>query len=1133
MKKQIFRLLLVLVLAASLVPMGAFGAGEPEIVASGNFGLAYGNAMTWKLDNAGTLTVSGSGDMPRYIQPWTEHVNAIKKAVIEPGVTSIGAGAFSGCCNLKEITIPEGVTQIEEYAFGECHALTAVTIPQGVTSIGYNAFFGCSALKAVVIPSKVTVIDNGTFSGCSSLTSVTLPEGVGSIRGEAFSRCGALASIVLPGTVIEIYDDAFESCGMLQTVVFRGDAPEFGSWAFSSVVADVYYPEGNPTWTEETRQNYGGTLTWKAICAGEHSWQDATCTAPKTCTVCAITEGTVLAHNLISHEGKEPSCTENGWKPYVACSRCDYSTYEEIYDPVHHWLDATCTQPETCAGCGETRGSAIGHDYENYICTRCGDVDYRAEGTSGDITWTLTWDGILTISGNGPMPDLGRPWRDYSEYIQKAVIEPGITSICEGAFWGCSNLTDVTIPEGIEIIDEHAFYECSSLKHVVIPGTVAEIGPWAFSGCSSLSDVTLSQGVQRIGGYAFSYCSSLTSILIPESVTAIDHNAFHGCSALESVTIPGSVSEIGQGAFEDCGSLTSITIPQGIQKLEKNVFSGCSSLSSVTIPDSITMIESEAFMGCSSLKRITLPNGVTGIGVSVFKGCTSLTEIIIPAGVTCIEKNAFWGCTGLKTVTIREGVKTIDEYAFNGCSSLTDVTIPGSVTDIGIHAFNGCSSLARITIPDSVTGIGAYAFYNCIGLTEVSLPKGLTAIENGTFSGCSRLSAIALPESVTRIGGGAFYECTSLTSITIPKAVASIGDYAFYDCKALTRIDFLGSLPAMSNRGLGGAFSGVRAEAYVLAGDESWEAFVGRSNTYFYGGTMTFWERPDIQSTCTFTQASVSLAGDIGLNYYAELSENIVSDPGAFMRFTFDNQVQDVPVRQAIRQKDGTYRFSCYLAAKDMACRVTAQMHTSRGTVGEAKTYSVRDYCTAIIRAYGNTASQAKLVNLLRSMLNYGTQSQASLGHNTMDLANSGLSAADRVLPNPTDLAAYAHSAVGTEEGIQVASASLILRTTTTIRVYFQLTGDKTIDQYSFTAGGKAVSPVHHSGKQYYVDLVGIEARNLDTMYQITCGGITVSYCGLSYVKSTLEYPGFTEDAKNMARALYGYAMAANEYFGN
>ena len=216
------------------------------IVASGT----CGDNLTWKLDDEGTLTISGKGAMTEWVNsdsaPWKTYSNTINKVVIQPGVTSIGGHAFSKCKNLTSITIPEGVTSIGSDAFSGCSSLTSITIPEGVTSIGEYAFYACENLKSITIPKSVTSIGNYAFGGCSSLTSITIPEGVTSIEGGVFYKCSSLTSITIPESVTSIGWYAFQGCSSLTSITIPEGVTSIGLYAFQgcSSLTSITIPEG-------------------------------------------------------------------------------------------------------------------------------------------------------------------------------------------------------------------------------------------------------------------------------------------------------------------------------------------------------------------------------------------------------------------------------------------------------------------------------------------------------------------------------------------------------------------------------------------------------------------------------------------------------------------------------------------------------------------------------------------------------------------------------------------------------------------------------------------------------------------------------------------------------------------------
>ena len=216
------------------------------IVASGT----CGDNLTWKLDDEGTLTISGKGAMTEWVNsdsaPWKTYSNTINKVVIQPGVTSIGGHAFSKCKNLTSITIPEGVTSIEGGVFYKCSSLTSITIPESVTSIGWYAFQGCSSLTSITIPEGVTSIGWYAFQGCSSLTSITIPEGVTSIGKNEFSGCKNLTSITIPEGVTIIEAEAFRGCSSLTSITIPEGVTNIGENAFRgcSSLTSITIPKG-------------------------------------------------------------------------------------------------------------------------------------------------------------------------------------------------------------------------------------------------------------------------------------------------------------------------------------------------------------------------------------------------------------------------------------------------------------------------------------------------------------------------------------------------------------------------------------------------------------------------------------------------------------------------------------------------------------------------------------------------------------------------------------------------------------------------------------------------------------------------------------------------------------------------
>ena len=263
---------------------------------------------------------------------------------------------------------------------------------------------------------------------------------------------------------------------------------------------------------------------------------------------------------------------------------------------------------------------------------------------------------------------------------------------------------DIVIPESVEY--DGATY------------SVTSIGEIAFYWCSGLTSVTIPNSVTSIEWGAFCRCSGLTSVTIPNSVTSIGRETFYDCSALTSVTIPNSVTSIGEGAFSGCSGLTSVTIPNSVTSIGELAFYGCSGLTSVSVDAGNTVYDSRdncnAIIETASNTLITgckstiIPNSVTSIGNGAFYDCSGLTSVTISNSVTSIGYQAFYGCSKLISVTIGSGIKYIGISAFATCKELTDVycyakSVPSTESD----AFTD-SYIEYVTLHVPTASIDAY-----------------------------------------------------------------------------------------------------------------------------------------------------------------------------------------------------------------------------------------------------------------------------------------------------------------------------------------------------------------------------------------------------------------------------------------
>ena len=192
-----------------------------------------------------------------------KNCTALKTVTLPETLTSVGEASFYSCTALTEIKLPDNVTSIGNYAFRRCENLGTLNLSANLETVGESAFYGCTGLKILTIPENVSVIGAYAFKNCTGVTEVSLPESLKELGDSAFYGCTAVKEIVFPENISKVGAYAFSRCSSLSQVTFRGNAPEIGDSAFSKVTAMVSYPANKNGWTQDKRNNYGGTLSWE------------------------------------------------------------------------------------------------------------------------------------------------------------------------------------------------------------------------------------------------------------------------------------------------------------------------------------------------------------------------------------------------------------------------------------------------------------------------------------------------------------------------------------------------------------------------------------------------------------------------------------------------------------------------------------------------------------------------------------------------------------------------------------------------------------------------------------------------------------------------------------------------------
>ena len=373
---------------------------------------------------------------------------------------------------------------------------------------------------------------------------------------------------------------------------------------------------------------------------------------------------------------------------------------------------------------------------------------------SGDLYYNITSDTTVEVTYQ-------YDWASNNNYaglttatIPETVTYNGttysVTSIGNDAFYDCSSLTSITIPNSVTSIGNSAFYGCSSLP---VENNLRYADTYLVEAVDkTLSTYSIKEGTKWIGNSAFSYCRSLTSITIPNSVTSIGKSAFSGCNSLTSITIPNSVTSIGDYAFNYCSALTSITIPNSLTSIGSEAFNGCSSLTSITIPNSVTSIGSSAFYDCYALDTIYI-EAMTPPTLGSFIFSDSIAICYIP----CLAKAMYIASKWANYVEL------FAEYDFEQTSGVTSGVC-------GEQLYWNYAN-AKLTI----TGDGAMFddHTQCIpwnwlqdSIKTIELNEGITHIADDSFNGCSALREITLPASLKVIGSSAFANCPRIYEVT-------------------------------------------------------------------------------------------------------------------------------------------------------------------------------------------------------------------------------------------------------------------------------------------------------------------------------------------------------------------------------
>ena len=554
MKKRLLSILLVLLMALTLLPLGALADENSKC----------GESLTWNLDEIGILTISGTGDMYDYSEepaPWSEYSDIITSITIDYGVTSIGTSAFTGCSNVQQINIPDSVEHIDPYAFSFCKGLHTVKLPASLTLISEDLFAECANLKNIDIPGSVTEIGANAFLRCTAFSLTELPDGIKSIGAAAFANCGRIESLTLPETLESIGNAAFNGTA-IDKASFDGTLEEWAAIggdgcgiARDKIDFLKHVCDFSGGWEYDEHKHWQSCSCGKTQNEGEHTGDGDTCTVCDAALSEALGSGSIdggLSWSLsrsgaltISGSGKMPdfSSVANAAPWDKQKDKIQSAVIESGVQNISGGAFSGCTALEKVS-ISDTVAQIDLNAFDG--CTALAEFEVAADNKA------FSSDGGVLFSADKKL--LRCPVGKAAD----CTVPSGTVAIAGGAFKDCSKLERLVIPDSVTAIGKSAFENCAALKRITLPKSITKLEALTFSGCASLAEITLPDGLKALGEKVFSGCAALKSVKIPAEVTVIPTEAFSGCSSLESITIPKNVSHINERAFDGCTALKKV-----------------------------------------------------------------------------------------------------------------------------------------------------------------------------------------------------------------------------------------------------------------------------------------------------------------------------------------------------------------------------------------------------------------------------------------------------------------------------------------------------------------------------------------------------------------------------------------------
>lgn len=436
-----------------------------------------------------------------------------------------------------------------------------------------------------------------------------------------------------------------------------------------------------------------------------------------------------------------------------------------------------------------------------------------------------------------------------------------VKTIGEGAFVGCSSLTDLIIGENVKKLEDNSLVLSGQVDSVTVKNPNLVISGHIF-GTPETDKVNLDLNIFVPTEYYEKMLKLWSSILDPVYGEGTAENLlqteeengylYEDGAKYRQITTGGKTTyqllrvyqsdktafrikegttEIREGAFSGCEDLEILLVPETVKTAGKNFLSDCKSLEMVA-SESRTLFAEETYGAAADVEILTKGKEFTDFGWengilygSTADGWTLLNvptdyaeNIKIWKKTTAFYKNAMKNCKLPNGFVLQDdlAIQKIGDSCFENCESSMYVNFTGctNLTEIGDNAFRNCVNIQKFIFEDSVKKIGKGAFYNCTIMEEITAP-GVVEIGDEAFYGCGSLMETDIFTSVEVLGDSAFYGCTNLTEVVLPETLSSMGESCFENCTILKRVVIDGTINGISRY----CFYGCRTLSEVVFQD--------------------------------------------------------------------------------------------------------------------------------------------------------------------------------------------------------------------------------------------------------------------------------------------------------------------------